>query len=1274
MKHLNSANLSDETSLPGCKEKKAGSFRHFLPVFLLILILFTAPIVFGVLPEPVQVYKLDGNFSDYLGVYNGTEVGSMTPKTTGCINGSCYYAGGKGSGDCIKIPLADSTTQAESNFTWSWWHNNSYGTCSASGDSPNCYQAAMIGGTPSTGGNDWRLLDLSRWANPDTTNVRFGNAGAYSGGGFQTTYNSSMIHHVLRYNGANNTWDYWVDGIRRANNTLDGLTDYDYIGLGCGVTPSTGIPLGGDWLAAGDLDELYIFDDSLDMSEILELRYTFYPFSSPTPPVPDPVRTFSVTLTSNTSSYSNMNISDDPIQISYSASKNYTIAIPDVIGYWNMDVESATNTSDYYGESNGTIIGATWTADGKFGGAYNFDGDYINITYSTKLKEMPIFTINAWVKTNNYTGTEPVIAHAQTTTNYRWMMYRHSVKYMYYGVGNTTGIVQKNGNIIIPDNTWAMVTLVFNGTHFIGYVNATQDIQPQYVQGELKNLSNIIAIGRFGNFANHWNGSIDDVRIYNRSLSAQEIAFLYQSTYPKYNCSVSLDGVVVNRTEYQNITANTQSIYIDTEGFEESYDIQLACYDGFSTIGTLTNNATEVFIDTIEPNINSLTIPNNSVLFKHINTLNLTIRANDLNLYAVNTTIYKLNPDGSRNRSMAQHFNSSVNTTDIYYWNYSTDIWNNASWTSQRYEIELMAWDSHTTKAIEPYVQKEISGGKDIEGVKITSPLMDSFKTTKEIDRYSFDMSFTADNPEVYVECINPQILPFSEYKGHIVCFEEGKWIDFEEYSTTPRLTKIDDRTIMVVLENVKAEEIKSFNSIGDLNTNIKSLYFNVSDPFIFRAQDHFSDAFIANFTITLWDGAVLQHNKTADGYNVSFNLTSGTFSANITAPLYAHNETNITLTPGGNFTFDMYASESLYLLFFEEITDQSMAGTNLSISIINYDNSSTNTTTDDGFVFISGFAPGNYEIRYAAAGYNQRSYFTTISGSSTQQIELYLLSSTDGTYTNFIIEDETGNLLEGARLKAYRHFTDCNCFKIVEMDNSNFNGVGTLTLQHYDGKYKFIVEYNGATIYSSPALEGYRITEDAYSLAGSLLGDTYQSYYGTAGLYTALNYSNSTKMFYFTINDPTLLVNQFCLYVDEMDNLNANGSIRICENCLNASTGTLTCNISSRISSGHQFIGKGWVHTNTEYSFYWTDVLEVITDLTGIDTLGKTGVFFGTLLTLTIGFAGMAIAGIHAGVIGVLLGLGISMGTGLIAIGLPTFMGLVVIGIILMVLSGGQK
>ena len=82
----------------------------------------------------------------------------------------------------------------------------------------------------------------------------------------------------------------------------------------------------------------------------------------------------------------------------------YTVAL------YHFNEGSGTTVYDATtNENNGTIHGATWTANGKFGNALYFDGNhrYVEILSPPDLGN--VFTIDAWVKIMAATPTNPRI-------------------------------------------------------------------------------------------------------------------------------------------------------------------------------------------------------------------------------------------------------------------------------------------------------------------------------------------------------------------------------------------------------------------------------------------------------------------------------------------------------------------------------------------------------------------------------------------------------------------------------------------------------------------------------------------------------------------------------------------------------------------------------------------------------------------------------------------------------------------------------------------------
>jgi hypothetical protein len=85
----------------------------------------------------------------------------------------------------------------------------------------------------------------------------------------------------------------------------------------------------------------------------------------------------------------------------------------------------------------------------------------------------------------------------------------------------------------IANNTWYCVTLIYDGTTFSGYINGHLVEHPSQnvsLGTGIKHGTTEIDIGRFGTLGAYFNGYLDEVRVYNRALSASEIKALYEGT------------------------------------------------------------------------------------------------------------------------------------------------------------------------------------------------------------------------------------------------------------------------------------------------------------------------------------------------------------------------------------------------------------------------------------------------------------------------------------------------------------------------------------------------------------------------------------------------------------------------------------------------------------------------------------------------------------------------------------------------------------------------
>lgn len=198
-----------------------------------------------------------------------------------------------------------------------------------------------------------------------------------------------------------------------------------------------------------------------------------------------------------------------------------------LMGYWKFDECSGNLAHDSSGNgNNGTINGATWTT-GISGCALSFDSndDYVHLGNPALLDINYPITIAAWVR-KAFLGTwDDIVSHGWGGYIV-WFSSNGKVQFASQGGGGGYGV----GSItIIDDSDFHHVAVTYDGT--------TAKV---YVDGELDNSasssmtfdnSNPLRIGSCISRPNeHFDGLIDEVRIYNRALNNTEIESIYCNT------------------------------------------------------------------------------------------------------------------------------------------------------------------------------------------------------------------------------------------------------------------------------------------------------------------------------------------------------------------------------------------------------------------------------------------------------------------------------------------------------------------------------------------------------------------------------------------------------------------------------------------------------------------------------------------------------------------------------------------------------------------------
>ena len=195
---------------------------------------------------------------------------------------------------------------------------------------------------------------------------------------------------------------------------------------------------------------------------------------------------------------------------------------------------AGSTTADASGnENHGTISGASRISGGPHGRALAFDGadDWVTLADSASLDLTTGMTLEAWVKPGlgdkamadpadeGGPGRAGSVAYALFATGGGTRRARPLQPNGWWGPGPTQNVYSSP----LPVNAWSHVAVTSDGTTLRLYVNGLlKDSAP--VGGQLETTNGPLRIG--GNAiwdTEFFQGALDEVRIYDRALSAEDI-------------------------------------------------------------------------------------------------------------------------------------------------------------------------------------------------------------------------------------------------------------------------------------------------------------------------------------------------------------------------------------------------------------------------------------------------------------------------------------------------------------------------------------------------------------------------------------------------------------------------------------------------------------------------------------------------------------------------------------------------------------------------------
>jgi hypothetical protein len=187
-------------------------------------------------------------------------------------------------------------------------------------------------------------------------------------------------------------------------------------------------------------------------------------------------------------------------------------------GEWALDASGWGN--------DGVIEGAERTEGGYFGRAMAFDGvdDWVRVADADSLDLTSGMTLEAWVLPTGDAGSWGMVLSKETTDRFAYGLYNNAVEpgpSSYARIGQGYVSIRRDAKLAL--NTWAHLAVTYDGAWFRLFVNGVE-VDALAVSGDIGVNDGALRIGG-AHFAGDefFTGYIDEVRIYDRALTVQQI-------------------------------------------------------------------------------------------------------------------------------------------------------------------------------------------------------------------------------------------------------------------------------------------------------------------------------------------------------------------------------------------------------------------------------------------------------------------------------------------------------------------------------------------------------------------------------------------------------------------------------------------------------------------------------------------------------------------------------------------------------------------------------
>ena len=331
----------------------------------------------------------------------------------------------------------------------------------------------------------------------------------YTTGGLAIS-NSSV--DLVKGTNATSTWHYLVASVQA--NTMTAYVDGVAIGTDSMTSRASNTLVIGDYVGLGfafngSVDDVRVYNRALSVAEVNQLY-----------------------------GQGQVMVAHSP---SGASGQSSSLLSSGLIGYWTFDGNKISWSTPAVLDSSGSGNSLTMTSMsavtspsiGKIGQALKFNGSNQSLSHSS-ISAFNFgtgdFSVSFWMNPVSPWGTaatEGVLGQKTSDSFNGWQIYQDSG---HPGILDMRLTQQNNflTNSTIPTSKWTLATFVRQGSNTFWYLNGVQDSTGSN-SSSLSDAGSFY-IGYAPTWSAYYSGALDDVRVYNRALSAGEVAQLYAAT------------------------------------------------------------------------------------------------------------------------------------------------------------------------------------------------------------------------------------------------------------------------------------------------------------------------------------------------------------------------------------------------------------------------------------------------------------------------------------------------------------------------------------------------------------------------------------------------------------------------------------------------------------------------------------------------------------------------------------------------------------------------